>query len=397
MDPRSIYNETTFEYWEYTNICKSTLKTAHRLAFLVHPWINSQYEMEKWTQLLPNLRNTYLRNTNIQITLLHLRFLSVGFTIHFNPNCVLNWNCPLLEHLNIITILLGNSELEMISTQFPNLKTLAVLVRTDIVFSNFTNLQALTISSNSETPLFIYIGNMMTLTHFTMEDGLIDSLHLQNVPNLKSICYRNTSLKIGYFDKLVFFEPVPLFESLVLENLRFMRHGFLKILGDVPWENVKNLQIVYTPSCETICSRLRAIEHLEIFEQNVIPLLHWSQLTHLKHLGWTNPTFNLLSSIMPLKANLVSFSLTWNEFFVMDFALLLHFFNLDTVTLNTQDGPYKNFEALFQLPNLKSLNCFMSNLTQYEDLLVITWTQESKINNIRANFHIEKKLLNNTS
>jgi hypothetical protein len=117
----------------------------------------------------------------------------------------------------------------------------------------------------------------------------------------------------------------------------------------------------------------------------MFPKINWSRLTHLKHLGWTNPSFDLFSCITPINQNLRSLTIQWQNDFIMDFALLLHFPNLQDVTMITTIGKYIHFEVLFQmlvpninsmtrassqLPKLKTLCCDMTNLSTQEKMLL---------------------------
>jgi hypothetical protein len=379
MDPHNPFSTTDYYFSIFRMICKTTKTWSNRLSWFINPVIRSEANAKKWHAMVPNLRHLQLKRTIFHLEFLHLRSLTIDNEVIITATSIKSWNCPLLEYLDS-KIAITNSEIRLFSVKFPKLKRFSMRPKcnwydgNDVIINGFEYLETLIIRSKFQTPLRVHISNMPNLIDFKITNGLIGELNFRKTPNLKSISYSYVSFNLGLFDKLIFHDPVPLLECLALEEMRYAHHCFTEIdpKNNVSWEKVKKLQFVYTKKTEQICSRLKAIEHLEIDELEPLNI-NWSKLIHLTHLGWKFPTFDLLSSIMVIKQNITSLTIQWNHTFIMDFAMLLHFPNLKDVTMITTNGQYVHFKALFQLPKLKTLCCDMTNLSTKEKLLLSHW------------------------
>jgi hypothetical protein len=381
MDPDNLFESKDDElFFEFRTICKVTKMWSPRLFRFVTPIIRSQTDANKWNAMIPQLRNMVLERDCVKLSFLHLRSLVIHSGIVLNHKGINDWDCPLLEHFETMVTMVNNTVIKKLSVKFPNLKYLSVSLRcgTEVIVSGFPNLQRLCLSSNFKTRLRIHISDMPKLIDVEITAGVIDELDFRSTPNLKILSCLNVEDQPGIFNKLLFYDQVSSLKCLTMGSVRSLHHGFQEVdrNNHVHWENIKKLIFVYTKETEQICFRLRDIEELEISDTGLFPNINWSRLTHLKHLGWTNPSFDLLSCITPLNQNLISLTIEWENEFIMDFAMLLHFPNLQAVAIITTSKKYIHFEALFQLPKLKTLHCYMKNISRLERLLLEHWQMD---------------------
>jgi hypothetical protein len=370
------------EYSEYyflklRTICKMTKLWSVRLYNLVMPMITSQIDATKWQAMIPNLRHMKLTKVHVKLAFLHLRSLIIHGEPVEDVMSINDWNCPLLE--NFESSVITTSVIKRLPFTFPNLKSLSICVKSEreIILSGFANVETLYILLTPETRVRVHIATMPKLTDFKIT-GLVNQLNFRFTPNLKCISSSNPS-NSGMYNELLFHDPVPSLECLTLGSLKSEYGGLLQIDSNdhVHWENIKKLSVIYSHTFEKLWSRLNSIEELEIIDTMFL-IINWSYLTHLKHLGWRNPSFDLLSSIIVLKQNITSLTIQWDNGFVMDFAMLLHFPNLTKVTMITTRGKYENFDSLFQIPKLNILQCSMKNLSISEKMLLTHWNIKNK-------------------
>jgi hypothetical protein len=364
MDPNGKYGTEYHQFLKFRTICKCTKLWSHRLSFLVNPCVQSQNNANNWKIMLPNLRFIELTTTKLFVSFPYLRELTIYKETMLDSIALNYWNLPLLTHLTISETLTTNLGIRKIALQFPKLQLLctSLLCNTDVVISDFPSLLTLILSSRFKNPFRIHISNMPNLLNFKMTDGLIDELHFRATPKITRI-----SVFSAICGKLIIHDSLPFLEFLHLGRCNLVEFD---LNACITWENIKTLQCVYNSKCENMFSQLEKIVHLDISEQDGCP---WSKLIYLTHLQWKWPSFDLLSSLMVLRKNITFLTIQWGSNFIMDFAMLLKFPNLEEVTMLTTVGKYVQFESLFQVPKLHTLRCLMANLSDSENMLLIDW------------------------
>jgi hypothetical protein len=363
------------------SICRMGYNWSHRLICFLSPKIDTDDQLDAWTRMVPGLQhlqvdkydlnketNTWIPNSmsliNLRSILFHQEFTSIG-------NGIKTWNCPKLEYLELLNYKATKFDVSSISSAFPLLTYLCCgFADEDFTITGFPNLIRFTFCTSGTKRL--HIVNMPRLETCEFDDGYLDLMQFENVPNLKHVTSTSSGVK-----EVVFCDQMP-----ILESFYFPCNEDLKIIrGNVNWKNLKSVALVYGDIWENIWFQLESIQILSIYD--VFPDV-WPNMQHLHTLSCSQSNSIRLQNLLCSRYSLTSLDLHWDYDSSFDIADLLCFPNISTLHLHGS-GQYDHLDSVVSIPILKDLQISM-HITKSEEMVVREWHESVPTRSLKAYF-----------
>jgi hypothetical protein len=397
MNPIDRYGMNNEHVWiSLRQVCKMGKIWSNRLVKLLYLDINSTKKLDAWTVIVPDLQHLRFNcmNTNnwfpSTISLFNLRFMIFKRIATLIPNDILYWNCPKLEHLELVNYIATESAVSTISLAFPLLTYFhCSIADQEFTITGFPNL--IDFSFCAHGTIRLYIVNMPRLETCEFEDGSLDLLQFKNVPNLQHI---TSSLgRIASVNAVVFSEMTrapsnddirgtTLSDAIpFLETFYLPFNQDLEIISGVNWKNVKSIALTSGNIWEQIWFQLESIEVLSI--NDIFPDV-WPIMKHLHTLSCSLSNSIRLKNLLCSRHSLTSLNLHWNFDSSFDMADLLCFPNISTLCLYGS-GNYNHLDSVVSMPILRDLQISM-HITKSEEMILREWQKSVPSRSLKAYF-----------